>query len=154
MIDFEQFQDKFSESGQRVMKRAYDESRRRDHNQVAPEHVFIALADLERNFFNELMQSLNVDPQAVASSLENKLTAREYLGRGMRMSDGLRMLLKNALDRARQRGKRSIDATDLFYALFQDRGSSPVEILRRLGAEPDVVVDKITTRVRTREERE
>jgi ATP-dependent Clp protease ATP-binding subunit ClpC len=154
MIDFEQFQDKFSESGQRVMKRAYDESRRRDHNQVAPEHVFIALADLERNFFNELMQSLNVDPQAVASSLENRLTAREYLGRGMRMSDGLRMLLKNALDRARQRNRRSIDSTDLFYALFQDRGSSPVEILRRLGAEPDIVVEKISTRVRTREERE
>jgi ATP-dependent Clp protease ATP-binding subunit ClpA len=154
MIDFEQFQDKFSESGQRVMKRAYDESRRRDHNQVAPEHVFLALSDLERGFFNELMQSLNVDPQAVASSLENKLTAREYLGRGMRMSDGLRVLLKNALDRARQRGKRSIDSTDLFYAMFQDRSSSPVDILRRLGAEPDVVVDKITTRVKTREERE
>ncbi len=154
MIDFEQFQDKFSESGQRVMKRAYDESRRRDHNQVAPEHVFLALADLERNFFNELMQSLNVDPQAVASSLENKLTAREYLGRGMRMSDGLRVLLKNSLDRARQRGRRSIDSTDIFYALFQDRASSPVEILRRLGAEPDIVVEKITNRVRTREERE
>ena len=74
MIDFEQFQDKFSDSGQRVMKRAYDESRRRDHNQVAPEHVFVALAELERNFFNELMQSLNVDPQAVSSSLESRLT--------------------------------------------------------------------------------
>src|SRR6185436_19172072 len=96
----------------------------------------------------------NVDPQAVASSLENKFTAREYLGRGMRMSDGLRMLLKHALDRARQRGRRAIDSTDLFYALFQDRQSSPVEILRRLGAEPDIVVEKITTRVRTREERE
>ena len=109
MIDFEQFQDKFSDSGQRVMKRAVDESRRRDHNQIAPEHVFVALAELERNFFNELMQSLNVDPQAVASSLESRLTAREYLGRGMRMSDGLRVLLKNALDRSRQRGRRTID---------------------------------------------
>src|SRR5688500_19815911 len=103
MIDFEQFQDKFAEGGQRVMKRAYDESRRRDHNQLAPEHVFVALSDLERNFFNELMQSLNVDPQTVAGSLEQRLTAREYLGRGMRMSDALRVLLKNALDRARQR---------------------------------------------------
>ncbi|MBK6424619.1 MAG: hypothetical protein IPF82_00015 [Blastocatellia bacterium] len=26
MVDFEQFQDKFSDSGQRVMKRAYDRS--------------------------------------------------------------------------------------------------------------------------------
>ncbi len=154
MIDFEQFQDKFSESGQRVMKRAYDESRRRDHNQVAPEHVFFALADLERNFFNELMQSLNVDPQAVATSLESKLTAREYLGRGMRMSDGLRVLLKHALDRARTRGRRTIDSTDLFHALFQDRASSPVDILKKLGAEPEIVVEKISTRVRTREERE
>lgn len=154
MIDFEQFQDKFSDSGQRVMKRAYDESRRRDHNQVAPEHVFVALAELERNFFNELMQSLNVDPQAVSTSLESRLTAREYLGRGLKMSDSLRQLLKHALDRSRTRGRRTIDSTDLFFALFQDRGGSPVDILRKLGAEPDMVSEKISTRVRTREERE
>ena len=154
MIDFEQFQDKFSDSGQRVMKRAYDESRRRDHNQVAPEHVFVALAELERNFFNELMQSLNVDPQAVSSSLESRLMAREYLGRGLKMSDSLRQLLKHALDRSRTRGRRTIDSTDLFFALFQDRAGSPVDILRKLGAEPDMVSEKISTRVRTREERE
>src|SRR5688572_18185916 len=136
------------------MKRAYEESRRRDHNQLAPEHVFVALSDLERNFFNELMQSLNVDPQTVASSLEQRLTAREYLGRGMRMSDQLRILLKNALDRARQRGRRTIDATDIFFALFQDRNSAPVDILRRLGAEPEIVQEKISQRVRSREERE
>jgi ATP-dependent Clp protease ATP-binding subunit ClpC len=154
MIDFEQYQDKFSETGQRVMKRAYDESKRRDHNQLAPEHVFVALAELERGFFNELMQSLNIDPQTVAASLEGRLSAREYLGRGMRMSDSLRLLLKSALDRARQRGRRQIESTDLFYALFQDRNGSPVEILRKLGAEPELVVEKISTRVRTREERD
>ncbi len=154
MIDFEQFQDKFSDSGQRVMKRAYDESRRRDHNQVAPEHVFVALAELERNFFNELMQSLNVDPQAVSSSLESRLMAREYLGRGLKMSDSLRQLLKHALDRSRTRGRRTIDSTDLFFALFQDRAGSPVDILRKLGAEPEMVSEKISTRVRSREERE
>jgi len=154
MIDFEQFKDKFSDSGKRVMQRAYDESRRRDHNQVAPEHVFVALSELERNLFNELMQSLNVDPQAVSSSLESRLTAREYLGRGLKMSDSLRQLLKHALDRSRTRGRRTIDSTDLFFALFQDRGGSPVDILKKLGAEPDAVAEKISTRVRTREERE
>jgi ATP-dependent Clp protease ATP-binding subunit ClpA len=154
MIDFEQFQDKFSESGQRIMKRAYEESRRRDHNQVAPEHVFFAMTETERGLFNELMQSLNVDPQAVASSIDHRLTAREYLGRGMRMSDGLRIVLKHALDRARSRGRRTIDPSDIFYALFQDKSGSPVEILRRLGAEPETVLEKIATRVRTREERE
>jgi ATP-dependent Clp protease ATP-binding subunit ClpA len=154
MIDFEAYQDKFSESGQRVMKRAYDESRKRDHNQVAPEHVFLALSDLERGFFNELMQSLNIDPQTVATSLDSRLSAREYLGRGMRMSDSLRILLKNALDRSRQRGRRTIEATDLFFALFQDRNGPPVEILKKLGAEPDAVLEKIATRVRRHEERE
>jgi ATP-dependent Clp protease ATP-binding subunit ClpC len=154
MIDFEMYQDKFSESGQRIMKRAYDESRKRDHNQIASEHVFVALAELERSFFNELMQSLNIDPQTVAASLDNRLSAREYLGRGMRMSDSLRILLKNALDRSRQRGRRTIEATDLFYALFQDRNGPSVEILKRLGAEPEIVLEKISTRVRKHEERE
>ncbi len=45
MIDFEQYQDKFSDGGQRVMKRAYEESRKRDHNQLAPEHCEVMTRD-------------------------------------------------------------------------------------------------------------
>jgi ATP-dependent Clp protease ATP-binding subunit ClpA len=155
MIDLGPFQDKFSESGRRVMGRAIEESRHRDHNIVAPEHILAALIEVERSLFNEVMQSLNIDPQAVIRALNEQLSvARQFTGRGVRLDPSCRTILRLALDRARSMGRNEIDSSDLFVALFQDRDSAPVELMRRLGADPDVVLQKIITRVRSREERE
>ena len=155
MIDLGPFQDKFSESGRRVMGRAIEESRHRDHNIIAAEHILAALIEVERSLFNEVMQSLNIDPQAVIRALNEQLSvARQFTGRGMRLDPSCRTVLKLALDRARSMGRNEIDSSDLFVALFQDREGVPVELMRRLGADPDVVLQKIITRVRSREERE
>ncbi len=154
MFDLETYTDKFAEGGRRLIRRAYEEARSRDHNQVAPEHVLVGLAESERPFFNEVMQSLNLDPQVVMQAVEVKLSQRDYLGRGVKMSDSLRTMLSNALKHAHERGRRSIDSTDLFVALFRDMHGFPVELLRRLGADREIVIQKIQTRVRTHEEKE
>ncbi|HEX8185782.1 MAG TPA: ATP-dependent Clp protease ATP-binding subunit [Blastocatellia bacterium] len=154
MIDLEIYTDKIAESGRRLIRKAYEEARSRDHNQLAPEHVFISIAEIERPFFNEVMQSLNLDPQVVLQALETKLSQRDYLGRGMKISESLRTLLSNALKHAHERGRRLIESTDLFVALFKDVHSLPVELLRRLGADREMVMQKIQTRVRSHEEKE
>ena len=154
MIDLEIYTDKIAESGRRLIRKAYEEARARDHNQLAPEHLFISIAEVERPFFNEVMQSLNLDPQVVIQALETKLDQRDYLGRGMKISEPLRTLLSNALKHSREQGRRLIEATDLFYALFGDTHSYPVELLRRLGADREMVMQKIATRVRSHEEKE
>jgi len=154
MIDLEIYTDKIAEGGKRLIRKAYEEARSRDHNQLAPEHLFLSIAEIERPFFNEVMQSLNLDPQVVIQSLETKLDQRDYLGRGMKISEPLRTLLSNALKHSREQGRRLIEATDLFYALFSDTHSYPVELLRRLGADREMVLRKIATRVRSHEEKE
>ncbi|MFP5262285.1 MAG: AAA family ATPase [Blastocatellia bacterium] len=154
MIDLEIYTDKIAESGRRLIRKAYEEARSRDHNQLAPEHVFISIAEVERPFFNEVMQSLNLDPQVVLQALETKLSQRDYLGRGMKISESLRTLLSNALKHAHERARRLIESTDLFYALFKDMHSFPSELLRRLGADREMVMQKIQTRVRSHEEKE
>jgi ATP-dependent Clp protease ATP-binding subunit ClpC len=154
MIDLEIYTDKIAESGRRLIRKAYEEARGRDHNQLAPEHLFVSIAEVERPFFNEVMQSLNLDPQVVIQALETKLDQRDYLGRGMKISEPLRTLLSNALKHSREQGRRLIEATDLFYALFTDTHSYPVELLRRLGADREMVMQKIATRVRSHEEKE
>jgi len=154
MIDLEIYTDKIAESGRRLIRKAYEEARARDHNQLAPEHLFISITEVERPFFNEVMQSLNLDPQVVIQALETKLDQRDYLGRGMKISEPLRTLLSNALKHSREQGRRLIEATDLFYALFGDTHSYPVELLRRLGADREMVMQKIATRVRSHEEKE
>ena len=154
MIDLEIYTDKIAESGRRLIRKAYEEARGRDHNQLAPEHLFVSIAEVERPFFNEVMQSLNLDPQVVIQALETKLDQRDYLGRGMKLSEPLRTLLSNALKHSREQGRRLIESTDLFYALFTDTHSYPVELLRRLGADREMVMQKIATRVRSHEEKE
>lgn len=154
MIDLEIYTDKIAESGRRLIRKAYEEARGRDHNQLAPEHLFVSIAEVERPFFNEVMQSLNLDPQVVLQALETKLDQRDYLGRGMKISEPLRTLLSNALKHSREQGRRLIESTDLFYALFTDTHSYPVELLRRLGADREMVMQKIATRVRSHEEKE
>lgn len=154
MFDLETYTDKFAESGRRLIRRAYEEARSRDQNQVAPEHVLLAIAEVERPFFNEVMQSLNVDPQVVLQNLENKLAQRDYLGRGVKMSDALRTLLSNSLKHAHERGRRNIESTDLFVALFKDAHGYAVEMLKKLGADREMVIQKIQTRVRSHEEKE
>jgi ATP-dependent Clp protease ATP-binding subunit ClpA len=154
MFDLEIYTDKFGESGRRLIRKAYEEARSRDHNQVGPEHVLISIAELERPFFNEVMQSLNIDPQVVLQALETKLAQREYLGRGMKMTESLRTLLSNALKHSYEHGRRVMEGTDLFVAVFRDIHSYPCELLKRLGAEREMVMQKIQTRVRHHEEKE
>jgi ATP-dependent Clp protease ATP-binding subunit ClpC len=154
MIDLEIYTDKIADSGRKLIRKAYDEARSRDHNQLAPEHVLLSIAEVERQFFNEVMQSLNLDPQVLLQSLETKLSQRDYLGRGMKISEAMRTLLSNSLKQAHERGRRLIESHDLFVALFKDVHSYPVELLRRLGADREMVMQKIQTRVRSHEEKE
>ncbi len=154
MVDLEIYTDKFSESGRRLIRKSYEEARARDHNQLAPEHVLVGLAEVERPFFNEVMQSLNLDPQVVLQAIETKLGQRDYFGRGIKMSESLRTLLSNSLKHAHERGRRLIESTDIFVALFKDVHSFPAELLKRLGADREMVMQKIQTRVRSHEEKE
>jgi len=147
-VDLEIYTDKIAESGRAVIRRAYEEARRRDHNQLAPEHLFLSIAAVETPSFNEVMQSVDLDPQVVIQELETKLDQRDYLGRGMKISEPFRTLFSNALKHCREQGRRLIESTDLFYALFADAHSYPAKLLRRLGVQRETVMQMIATQVR------
>ena len=145
--------DKFSESGQKVIYRAIEVSKSRDHNFLSVEHIFTALSDIESVLFNESMQSIGIDPRAVSHLLEQELAkSRQYVGKKMYIADTTRDLFNRALKRARQNGRQQIESFDLFVTLFSDPGGVPAEILRRLGVDPMRATETITQGIRTREE--
>ncbi|MGQ9896019.1 MAG: AAA family ATPase [Acidobacteriota bacterium] len=155
MIDFGDFADRFSESGQRVMRRAYEESKNREHNFLAPEHIFLALTEVERPLINEIMQSLNLDPQAIRNALDGRLSIqRQFVGKRMKLHDATRDILNKAMRRARQNGRQAIDSTDLLISLFQDEDGVTASVLRQFGAEPQEVIERVGMRLKSREERE
>src|SRR5262249_51937885 len=144
-MDLEIYTEKIADSGRKLIRKAYDEARSRDHNQLAPEHVLLSIAEVDCQIFSEVMQGLNLDPQVVLQSLESVLSKRDYRGRVTRISESTRLLLQNALMQPHHGGRRLIEARDIFVALFKDVHSYPVELLGQLGADRDAVIQKILT---------
>ncbi len=153
VFDLGSMTDKFSETGQKVIYRAIEESRRRDHNYLSVEHIFTALGEIESQLFGEAMQSVGIEPRAVVHLLEQELMKnRQYVGKKMYITDTARDLFNRSLRRARQQGRQQIESFDLFVSLFSDPAGVPAEILRRLGVNPQEAVDTISSSIRTREE--
>jgi ATP-dependent Clp protease ATP-binding subunit ClpC len=155
MIDLGAYKDKFSDSGQRILECALNESRRRDQNYVAVEHILKALSDEEEELFNATMRDLSVDPTSVRVMIEKRLEmSRQHVGKGFRIAPDTTDLFKRAMERARAQGRKTIEATDIFTALSQDERGLFVEVLRGLGASPEAVVENVRARVHTREQEE
>src|SRR5574341_957389 len=145
--------DKFSETGQKVVRRAIEVSKSRDHNFLSVVHVFTALGDVESALFIETMQAVGIDPHSVTRLLEHELAkSPQYVGKKMAIPEPTRDLFNRALRRARSQGRQQIESYDLFATLFTDPNGAPAEILRRLGVDPSSATDTISQRVRTREE--
>jgi ATP-dependent Clp protease ATP-binding subunit ClpC len=155
MIDLGAYKDKFSDSGQRILENALNESRRRDQNYVAVEHILKALTDEEAELFNATMRDLSIDPHSVRGMIEKRLEmGRQHVGKGFRIAPDTTDLFKRAMERARAQGRKTIESTDIFTALSQDERGLFVEVMRGLGASPEAVVENVRARVHMREQEE
>ncbi|HSQ24918.1 MAG TPA: ATP-dependent Clp protease ATP-binding subunit [Pyrinomonadaceae bacterium] len=154
MADLEAYKDKFGESGQRVLQNALNESKRRDQNYIAVEHIISGLAKEEPDLFNATMRSLALDPLAVARAIEHRLDqARQHVGKGFRIAPDTTDLFKRAMERARAHGRKTIESTDIFDVLSK-YDSLFIDVMRSLGANPDAVVEHVGANVDEREQKE
>jgi len=154
MADLEAYKDKFGESGQRVLQNALSESKRRDQNYIAVEHIISGLAKEEPDLFNSTIRSLALDPVLVSRAIDKRLdNTRQHVGKGFRIAPDTTDLFKRAMERARSRGRKTIEATDIFDVL-SNYDSLFVEVLLNLGATPEAVVEHVRTNVNEREQQE
>jgi ATP-dependent Clp protease ATP-binding subunit ClpA len=153
--DFDVSQSKMAESAQRVVDRAIEESRRRDHALLTNEHVFLAFAQVEWDMFSQVMRDLDLNPHEILQTLEEHLKMIPALsGRELRVAPTTKLLFKLAFHHASRAGRQSIEAIDLFSAIFEESQGIPVSIIRRHGVEPELLISRITTRMRDLELRE
>src|SRR5436853_7846504 len=154
MVDLGAYRDKFGESGQRVLENALGESKRRDQNYIGVEHIIQALASEEPELFNSTIRSLALDPAMVTRAISTRLdNARQHVGKGFRIAPDTTDLFKRAMERARSRGRKTIEATDIFDVL-SNYDSLFVDVLRSLGANPEAVVEQVRTNVDEREQKD
>src|SRR5438270_4186204 len=152
MVDLGAYKDKFGDSGQRVLEQALGESKRRDQNYITVEHIINALAKEEPDLFNSTVRSLSIEPDAVTGVISRRLdNARQHVGKGFRIAPDTTDLFKRAMERARARGRKTIESTDIFEVLSKP-DSLFVEVLQNLGVKPEAVGEHVRTNVNVREQ--
>ena len=155
MDDFDIGQSKIGESAQRVVDRAIEETRRRDHTILTNEHIFLAFAQVEWDTFAQVMRDLELNPHEILQSLEEQLQLLPTSGgRELRVAPATKLIFKLAFHQASRAGRQTIESSDLFSAIFEESQGGPVTIIRRHGVEPEVLVTRIATRMRDNELRE
>jgi ATP-dependent Clp protease ATP-binding subunit ClpA len=141
MIDLGPMTDRFSASGQKVVRRAIEESKQLGHNHLSVEHIFAALCDSETKLVEEAAKAAGVFPlQTVLHALGDELSRLQPYpgpGRGMVLTDSTRDLFTRALKHVKRDGRQKITSADLFFGLFEDQQKAPASIMRRLGADLD-----------------
>jgi ATP-dependent Clp protease ATP-binding subunit ClpC len=153
--DFDIPQNKLAESAERVIDRALDEARRREHALLTNEHVCLAFAQVEWDMFGQVMRDLELNPHEILQALEEHLRLLPSMaGRDLRVAPSTKLLFKLALLHASRSGRHAIEATDLFSAIFEETQGIPVSIIRGHGIEPERLVSRLNTRMRDHELRE
>ena len=153
--DFDISSDKVADTAQRIIDRALEEARRREHAMLTNDHLFLAFAQVEWDLFADVMRDVTLDPYVILQAIEAHLNAIPTLsGRDLRVSPSTKLVVKLALHHATRVGRDVIDAPDLFAAVFEDVHGMPVSILRRHGVDPQVLVSRLDMRMRDRELRD
>jgi ATP-dependent Clp protease ATP-binding subunit ClpA len=146
---------KIGETAQRIVERATEEARRREHALLTNEHFFLAFAQVEWDLFAEVMRDVELNPHRILEAIEEHLHMMpSFAGRELRVSPATKLVFKLALHHASRAGRQTIEAADLFSAVFEETQGVPVSILRRHGVEPEVLTARLTARMRDLELRE
>jgi ATP-dependent Clp protease ATP-binding subunit ClpC len=154
-VDFDIAQNKIGESAQRVVDRAVEECRRREHALLSTEHILLAFAQADWETFSQVMRDLELNPHEILHNLEDHLRGLPTLaGRQACIAPETKLVFKLALLHASRSGRQTLESLDLFSAIFEESQGVPVSLVRRHGVEPEVLVSRIATRIQENELRE
>jgi ATP-dependent Clp protease ATP-binding subunit ClpA len=146
---------KIAETGQRIVDRAIEEARRREHVLLTNEHLFLAFAQVEWDLFAEVMRDIELNPHTILQAVEEHLHILPSFGsRDLRISPATKLVFKLALHHASRAGRQTIEAVDLFSAVFEETQGVPVSVLRRHGVEPEALRARLSARMRDLELRD
>src|SRR5579862_6781403 len=97
---------KIGETAQRIVDRAMEEARRREHALLTNEHLFLAFAQVEWDTFAEVMRDVEQSPHAILQAIEEYLhTVPSFQGRDLRVSPASKLVFKLALHHASRAGR-------------------------------------------------
>jgi len=155
MLELGSFRERLSEKSHQILNRAIEESQKRQHYFLSVEHIFFAISELERYFFDNIMTSLNLDPEAIRATIKEQLGVhKQYIGGGLKVAPETKAVFQLAWERVQHSGRNIITPVDILTAIFLESRSYPAQLLLHFGVEPRQVIEEIIQQARKREERE
>ena len=154
-MEFEIGADKIGESAQRVVDRAIEECRRREHTVLSNEHILLAFVQADWDTFSQIMRDLERNPHELLHNIEEHLRTLPTLPAGeLCIAPETKVVLKLALLQANRAGRQAIESFDLFSAVFGESQGVSVSLIRRHGVEPEALVSRIAARIHENELRD
>lgn len=155
MLELGSFRERLSEKSHQILNRAIEESQKRQHYFLGVEHIFLAISETDRYFFDSIMTALNLDPETIRAAIKEQLGVhKQYIGGGMKISPETKAVFQIAWERVQHSGRNIITPVDILMAIFLESKCYPAQLLIHFGVEPRQVVEEIIQQARKREERE
>lgn len=154
MIDLTHYRNFLSEKAFQVITTGLEESKKRNHQYLGIEHIFLAYARIETFFFNAVLVELSLDPANILDFFKNHLdVSQPAIGIKIKISSPTKTILRRAWEEAQQSGRDLIEPVDLFRAIFQETAGVPVKIFKSLGVEPERMLRAIESKSKIYTER-
>jgi hypothetical protein len=131
-----------------ILISARQESYQMRHFYVGAEHLFIALLDIKGSLTGSIIQECGLTPEYVIDAIRRKVGkgSKHRLWAGVPNTPRANVLLGIANDLALENDRKEINERDLLVAIFEEKASIPIRVLKVLGIKD---IDKLAEMART-----
>src|SRR5437588_3809071 len=138
--------DKFTVKAQEALQDAQSIARRRDHQEILPEHVLAALLAQQDGLVTPLLQRIGADTHLVQARLEEELrkVAQVHGGEGGHLAQRTLKVLDAAQDEATSLKDEYVSTEHILLALASEKRGAAGEALRASGATRDRIAQALT----------
>jgi len=141
--------DRFTERAQEAAQRAAEIIQRYGHNQIDTEHILLALIEQPGGAIPQILEKLNVNPQALVERLDATLRASpkaNIFGGGagqIFITPRVKRIIDLANEEANRLKDEYISTEHIFLAILTERNTPAARILEGAGLTRDRVFDSI-----------
>ena len=141
--------DRFTERAQEAAQRAAEIIQRYGHNQIDTEHILLALIEQPGGVIPQILQSLNINAQALSERLDQtlRMTPKANIFGGGAGQIFITPRVKRIIDLANEEANKLkdeyISTEHIFLAIMSERNTSAARILESAGLNRERVLDAI-----------
>jgi ATP-dependent Clp protease ATP-binding subunit ClpB len=135
--------DKLTIKAQEAVQAAHDLAEKRNHQEMTPEHLLLALLTQEQGVAGAILRKLGIDPEALAATVERTLDDLPQV-RGSRaevyVGNRLKDVIEDATRLSREFKDEYVSSEHILLALVDKDHGAASRVLREAGANKDVLL--------------